>query len=341
MSQLKLFEPYLLKNLELKNRLVMPPMCMYSAKEDGLVTDFHTTHYTSRAIGGVGLIIVEATGVMPNGRISDGDLGLWDDSQVAGLQGLVSKIKSYGTMVGIQLNHGGRKYDGKLQGVGPSAIAFDEKYKVPAELTRDQIKEIVAAFQAAARRADAAGFDMVEIHGAHGYLINQFLSPHSNHRTDEYGGNLENRIRFLKEVIYAIRSVWPSSKTMGLRISALEYLEDGYDLDEMVEILKKIRDDIDVIHVSTGGNGAAGYHVYPGYQLKPAEIIKKEVGLSTIAVGLLDDVKLVEETLNNGRADLVAIGRGLLANPYFAMQEAAKAGLGEMIPFQYARAFRK
>lgn len=341
MSQPKLFEPYQLKNLDLKNRLVMPPMCMYSAKEDGIVTDFHKTHYCSRAIGGVGLIIVEATGVAPNGRISDGDLGIWDDSQVGGLQDLVTQIKSYGAHVGIQLNHGGRKYDGKLQAVAPSAIAFDENYATPKELTIDQIKEIVASFQRAAMLADKAGFDMVEIHGAHGYLINQFLSPHSNHRIDEYGGSLENRIRFLKEVIAAIKAVWPSSKTLGIRVSAVEYLEDGYDLDEMIEMLKQIRDDIDVIHVSTGGNGAASYHVYPGYQLKPAEVIKKEVGLPTIAVGLLDDIKLVEEVLNNDRADLVAIGRGLLANPYFAMQEGAKAQISDTVPFQYARAFRK
>ncbi|MDD3027378.1 MAG: NADPH dehydrogenase NamA [Erysipelotrichaceae bacterium] len=341
MSQPKLFDPYQLKNLELKNRLVMPPMCMYSANEDGIVTDFHRTHYCTRAIGGVGLIIVEATGIAPNGRISDGDLGLWDDSQIAGLQDLVAQIKSYDTHVGIQLNHGGRKYDGKLQAVAPSAIAFDDNYGIPNELTSVQIKEIVASFQKAAIRADKAGFDMIEIHGAHGYLINQFLSPHSNKRIDEYGGTLENRIRFLKEVIAAIRAVWPSSKTLGIRISAVEYLEDGYPLDEMVGILKQIRDDIDVIHVSTGGNGAASYHVYPGYQLKPAEVIKKEVGLPTIAVGLLDDIKLVEEVLNNDRADLVAIGRGLLANPYFAMQEGAKARISDMVPFQYARAFRK
>ncbi len=341
MRQLKAFKSYKIKNLELKNRIVMPPMCMYSAKEDGLVTDFHLSHYTTRAMGGVGLIIVEATGVMPNGRISDHDLGIWDQNQVAGLKELVRQIKSYDAMAGIQLNHGGRKYEGKEKLVGPSAIAYSDSYPMPSALSTDQIKDIVAAFGNAARLADEAGFDMIEIHGAHGYLINQFLSPHSNHRTDDYGGGLENRVRFLKEVIAAIKANWPESKTLGIRISATEHLEDGYDENEMVKMMNMVKDDLDIIHVSTGGNGPWAGNIYPGYQVKQAEIIKREVGLPTIAVGLLDDIKLVEEVLGNDRADLVAIGRGLLMNPYFVNQEGFKQDQEIEIPFQYERGFRK
>lgn len=341
MAKLKLMEPYRLKNLDLKNRLVMPPMCMYSAQDDGKVTDFHLIHYGTRAAGGVGLIIVEATGVQPNGRISDQDLGLWDDGQIVGMETLVKSIKSNGARAAIQLNHGGRKYEGKIPPVGPSPVAFDEKRLTPKELTKEEIQEIVVSFKAAAQRADQAGFDMVEIHGAHGYLINQFLSPHSNHRQDKYGGTAKNRLRLLQEIIGAIKTVWPYDKVLGLRISALEYLDDGYDLDEIIEMLHLIREDIDVIHVSTGGNGVTDYHIFPGYQLNPAQKIKKETGLPTIAVGLLDDIKLVEEVLNNDRADLVAIGRHLLANPYFALQEAAKYDHSDQIPYQYARAFRK
>lgn len=341
MRQLKAFQSYKLKNLDLKNRIVMPPMCMYSAKEDGLVTDFHISHYTARAMGGVALIIVEATGVLPNGRISDHDLGIWDHSQVAGLKELVRQIKSFGSLVGIQLNHGGRKYEGKEKLVGPSPIAYSDSYQEPAQLTTDQIKEIVAAFGNAAKLADEAGFDMIEIHGAHGYLINQFLSPHSNHRSDEYGGSLENRVRFLKEVIASIKDNWPESKTLGIRISATEHLEDGYNEAEMVTMLNLVKEDLDIVHVSTGGNGPWAGNVYPGYQVKQAEIIKQGVGLPIIAVGLLDDIKLIEEVLGNDRADLVAVGRGLLMNPYFVNQEGFKQDQEIELPFQYERGFRK
>ena len=341
MKNYKAYTPYTIKDIELKNRIVMPPMCMYSAKDDGKVTDFHMTHYTARALGQVGLIIVEATGVMPNGRISDHDLGLWDESQVEGMKKLVSQIKSYGSVAAIQLNHGGRKYEGVERKVGPSAIAFDENYQVPNELTIEEINEIVEAFGYSAKLAYESGFDAIEIHGAHGYLINQFLSPHSNKRVDAYGGSPENRVRFLKEVIAAIKAYWPGEKPLLLRISATEYLEDGYDETEMVEMLNMVKDQLDIIHVSSGGNGKFAFSVYPGYQVKQSENIRKGVGLPTIAVGLLDDLKLIEEVLGNERADLVAVGRELLVNPNFVIHEALKNGIDIKVPLQYERAYRK
>ncbi|MFV0467047.1 MAG: NADH:flavin oxidoreductase/NADH oxidase [Lachnospiraceae bacterium] len=341
MREYKSYQPYKIKGHELKNRLVMPPMCMYIAEDNGYVTDFHMTHYTARAIGEIGLIIVEATGVTPNGRISDTDLGIWEDSQIAGLKELARQIKSYGSMAGIQLNHAGRKYVGARPLVGPSGIAFDETYRVPQELSVQEIHEIAANFGKAAKRVDEAGYDLLEIHGAHGYLINQFLSPHSNHRTDEYGGCMENRIRFLQEIICEIKKNWPKDKILGIRISAAEYLEDGYDETEMVEMLHLIKVDLDFIHVSTRGNGAFSGSIYPGYQVKYAELIKKEIGLPVIAVGLLDDIKLIEEVVNNERADLVAIGRELLINPNFAIIEAVKNGIDYKLPIPYEASYRK
>lgn len=341
MKPIYTFQPFTIKDMTLKNRIVMPPMCMYSSDAQGVLTDFHFTHYTSRALGGVGLIIVEATGVMPNGRISDTDLGLWNEEQKVAMADLVRQVKHFGSKIGIQLNHGGRKYEGEEKLVAPSALAFDADSKTPAELSLDEIQEIITAFQTSARFAYEAGFDLLEIHGAHGYLVNQFLSPISNQRTDAYGGNLVNRTRFLKEVIAAIKAVWPVEKPLCLRISATEHLDEGYDINDMITMLTPLVHDLDLIHVSTGGNGPWRIQAFPGYQLREAERIREQLGKPTIAVGLIDDIHLIEEVLGHKRTDLVAVGRELLNDPYFVIHQAVKYGVNVDLPLQYERGFKK
>ena len=324
----------------------MPPMCMYSADDSGdskgYVNDFHMTHYISRAIGGVGLIIVEATAVTPNGRISSNDLGIWSDGHVEGLKRLVDGLMKYDTPIGIQLSHAGRKCQSDDEYiVGPSAIRYSMDYRKPRELSKDDIKEIVDQFKQAARRANEAGFDTIEIHGAHGYLISEFLSPLSNKREDEYGGSTENRTRFLKEVLEGVKEVWPEEKAILLRVSAYDYLEDGMDKVEMAKIINLVKDYIDIVHVSTGGVAKlpGKIYTYPGYQISHCEYIKKESNIPTIAVGLIDNYELVEEILANDRADLVAIGRGLLRDPYYVLNTAYKLGIKDIYPKQYQRGY--
>ncbi|MFT4144190.1 MAG: NADPH dehydrogenase NamA [Mobilitalea sp.] len=337
---MKAFQPYTIKNMTLKNRIVMPPMCMYSAEADGFVKNFHMTHYGARAIGGVGLIIVEATGVAPNGRISDNDLGLWSDEQMAGMRNLVESIHEADTKVAIQLNHAGRKYEGSGEKVGVSPIRFNERYTVPRELSIAEIKQIVRDFGQAARRADQVGYDAIELHGAHGYLINQFLSPMSNHRTDEYGGSYENRTRFLKEVLEEVHRNWPSDKPVILRISATEYNPSGYGVEELTDMLNTISHKLDIIHVSSGGNSSEKIDVFPGYQVKLAETVRELCKKDTIAVGLIDNIDLAEEILGNQRADLVAFGRTLLRDPQFALNEAKRKHYDIELPRQYIRGYK-
>lgn len=324
----------------------MPPMCMYSADDSGetkgYINDFHMTHYISRAIGGAGLIIVEATAVVPNGRISSKDLGIWSDNHIDGLKSLVDGVKKYDTPIGIQLSHAGRKCGSDDEYiVAPSPIQHSEKYRTPRELSKDDIGVIVEEFKEAARRANDAGFDTIEIHGAHGYLINQFLSPLTNKREDEYGGSTENRTRFLKEILEGVKEVWPKDKAILLRVSAYDYIEDGMDKVEMAKIINLVKEDIDLVHVSTGGVSQVpgSVYTYPGYQLSHCEYIKKETGLPTIAVGLIDNHELVEEIIANGRADLVAIGRGLLRDPYYVLNTAYKLGVKIDYPKQYERGY--
>lgn len=321
----------------------MPPMCMYSADSRGYVNDFHINHYTSRAMGGTGLIIVEATGVTPNGRISSNDLGIWSDDHIGGLKRLVDSVKKYDTAIGIQLAHAGRKCESDDDYiVAPSPIRYSEKYRKPRKLSREEIKEIVGQFKEGARRANEAGFDTIEIHGAHGYLISEFLSPLSNKREDEYGGSRENRTRFLKEILEAVKEVWPEEKAILLRVSAYDYIEGGMDKYEMAEILKLVKDYIDVIHVSTGGVAPVPdkIYTYPGYQVSHGEYIRKELEMPTITVGLINNFELVEEILANKRADLVAIGRGMLRDPYFVLNMAYELGVKDIYPKQYVRGFR-
>ena len=336
-----LFTPYQLGQLSLKNRIVMPPMCMYCADESGKINDFHHTHYESRAIGGVGLIIVEATGVVPNGRISESDLGLWNEEQQNAFVPLVNKIKQHGARVGIQLAHSGRKHIGMTEyPVGPSPIAFDVKSRTPHELTFEEIQIIIEQFKAATLRADQAGFDTVEIHAAHGYLIHEFLSPLSNVRTDAYGGSYDNRLRLLKETLHEARSILSPEKPLLLRISATDYLEGGLTVDDFVNIVNDIKEYIDIVHVSSGGLLTAPMNVFPGYQLHLSETIKKSCKIGTIAVGLITDSLMIEEILGNQRADLVALGRELLRNPYFVLQQAKRFHQDFTYPSSYERGFK-
>lgn len=335
-----LFEPFTLKNMTLKNRIVMPPMCMYQATADGFPTPFHTVHYGTRAVGGAGLIIVESTGVTPEGRITDRDLGIWNDRYIAGLKQITGACHLAGAKVALQINHAGRKSTSLSGGpFAPSVLPFSDEYRSPAELTRDQIRQIVAAFRSAAARADAAGFDGLEIHGAHGYLIHEFLSPLTNRRADLYGGSLENRVRFLGEVLDAVREVWPKEKPLWLRVSAEDYAPGGLNGEAMVQIINRVKDRIDLVHVSSGGLLPAPVRDYPGYQAALSEQIRRECGIPTIAVGLLTNAEIAEETLQTGRADLVAFGRKLLRDPYFPIQAAVAHRVPGYIPEPYERAF--
>lgn len=318
----------------------MPPMCMYSAKEDGMITEFHKTHYMTRAIGGVGLIILEATGVTENGRISDADLGLWNDEQRDALKIIVEGMKKAGSVTGIQLNHGGRKYVGSaLPLLGPSALPFDEESETPSSMNQEDIDKVVESFKAAAKRADEAGFDVLQIHSAHGYLLHQFLSPISNQRTDRYGGSVENRTRLLEEVLTAVRTVWPKEKPIIIRVSATDYVKDGITVDDMVQIVLRVKPMIDMVDVSSGGNIRAAIALHPGYQVPLAQAIKEQCQIPTIAVGLIESSQMVNEIIGNERADLVALGRVLLRNPYYVLQNARENGQDIEYPRPYKRGF--
>lgn len=337
---MKTFEQYTIKDMTLRNRIIMPPMCMYSSDNSGKVKDFHFAHYASRAIGGVGLIIMEATAVVPNGRISPNDLGIWGDGHFVGLKRVVDVCHENGAKIAIQLAHAGRKSEVRDETiVAPSPIRFNEDYKVPEELSIDGIKDIVNKFKDAALRALRIGFDAIEIHGAHGYLIHEFLSPLTNKREDNYGENLENRVRFLKEVLEAVKEVWPEDKPVILRVSASDYKEGGIDIDEMVKIVNSIKRYVDIVHVSSGGLVTAPITLYPGYQAGFAERIKKECEVPTIAVGLITKLEHVEEILGSGRSDLVALGRELLRNPQWVLNNARDYNVELDWPTQYERAF--
>jgi NADPH2 dehydrogenase len=280
MQNMLLFEPISIKGLTLRNRTVMAPMCMYSALEGAKVSPFHRTHYATRAYGGLGLIIQEATGIEPRGRITDHDLGIWSDEHIEGLAALVDEVHAAGCKMAIQIAHAGRK----SRATGEPIVSctekpFNEKYETPRALSIEEIHQVVAAFKAAARRARLSGYDAIEIHAAHGYLINQFLSPITNERQDEYGGSLPKRTRFLIEVIAAIRSEWTGP--LWVRLSADEYEPSGHHLEETLKVIELIKDDIDAVNVSSGGVVPFAPAAYPGYQLEFAAAIKK-MGLLTL-----------------------------------------------------------
>lgn len=337
-----LFSSYTLKGLDLKNRVVMPPMCQYSVEnKDGIATDWHYLHYVSRAVGGTGFIIIEMTDVEPDGRISDFDLGLWSDDQIPALKRIVDACHSYGAKVGIQIAHAGRKAEDAEVPVAPSAIAFDENYKQPRALTTVEVKDMVEKFRSAAARAVKAGFDAIEIHGAHGYLIHQFHSPLTNKRDDEYGQDLT---LFGREVIQAVKGEMPEDMPLIMRISAKEYVEGGYGIEESIAFAKAYqRAGVDMFDVSSGGEGPIAAFGRPGthagYQVPLARDIKQALDVPVIAVGRLDDAKLANAVIGNEDADLVAVGRGLLRNPHWALEAASNLRKETSIPKQYSAGF--
>lgn len=304
--------------------------------EDGMVEDFHLTHYVSRAVGQVGLIIQEATAVSPEGRISPRDLGIWSDEHLEGLSRLTELIKSYGAKTGIQLAHAGRKAVVEGEILAPSAIPFNDKMKTPKAMTLEEIKSTIAAFKDGAHRAKEAGFDVIEIHAAHGYLINEFLSPLTNRRQDEYGGSAENRYRFLREVIDAVKDVWTGP--LFVRVSASDYHEEGLHIEDYVLFAKWMKEQaVDLIDVSSGAVVPAQIHAFPGYQVPFAEKIKHGAHIPTGAVGLITTGIQAEEILQNNRADLIFIARELLRDPYFPRTAAQELGVTIEPPKQYDR----
>ncbi|MCM3496832.1 NADH:flavin oxidoreductase/NADH oxidase [Paenibacillus sp. FSL K6-1566] len=339
-----LFSPFTLKALKLKNRIVMPPMCQYSVtNKDGIATDWHYLHYVSRAVGGTGLVIVEMTDVEPDGRISDYDLGLWSDEQIAPLARIVDGIHQHGAKAAIQIAHAGRKAEDAQTPVAPSAIPFDNNSKTPRALTTEEVQEMVEKFRLAVRRAVQAGFDAIELHGAHGYLIHQFHSPLTNTRTDAYGQDLT---RFGVEVIQAAKSEMPDDMPLIMRISAREYVDGGYGIEESIAFSKAYHAaGVDMFHISAGGEGPIAAEGRPGthaaYQVPLARQIKEALGVPVIAVGRLDEPALANAVIGNEEADLVAVGRGMLRNPYWALEAAAVLKKDTSIPRQYLNGFPK
>jgi 2,4-dienoyl-CoA reductase-like NADH-dependent reductase (Old Yellow Enzyme family) len=349
-----LFSPLSIKDITFKNRIAISPMCQYSAV-DGFANEFHLVHYGSRAIGGAGLIIQEATAVSPEGRITPGDLGLWDERHIEKLTGIVRFIHEYGAVAGIQLAHAGRKAgcaraweggkqlrqnEGGWKTVAPSAIAFNPDDDTPQALNANGIKKIVTDFKDAAQRALQAGYKLIEVHAAHGYLVHQFLSPLSNNRTDSYGGSFENRIRLLLEIVGAIQSAWPQNLPLFVRLSATDYVEGGWNIEETVQlasILKK--NGVDLIDSSSGGMVPyAKIPFGPGYQVAFAERIRSEAGIMTGAVGFITASGQAEEILAKEQADLILIARASLRDPYFALHAAHELGEDIAWPVQYKRA---
>jgi 2,4-dienoyl-CoA reductase-like NADH-dependent reductase (Old Yellow Enzyme family) len=350
-----LFKPLLIRETELKNRIVMSPMCQYSAL-DGLVNDWHFVHYGSRAVGGAALILSEATAVSPEGRISPYDLGIWKEEHVEGWKRINRFIHAQGSLAGIQLAHAGRKgstgcawkegdrflspAEGGWQTMAPSAIPFNEADPAPAAMDRESIDWVVNEFAEGAHRAVNAGFDVAEIHAAHGYLLHQFLSPLSNHRTDKYGGSFENRIRFLLEVVEAVRAAWPVGKPLFVRISATDWVSGGWNLVEAARLAGLLKQmGVDLIDVSSGGLVPnAKIQVSVGYQVPFASKIRQETGILTGAVGLITQPEQAETLITNGLADVIIIGRELLRNPYFALHAAPALHHDVEWPVQYQRA---
>jgi len=351
-----LFQPLTLRGLTLPNRIAVSPMCQYQAQE-GLPTDWHLVHYGGLAQGGAGLVFTEATAVLPEGRISPEDLGLWNDAQAEALAPIARFITSQGALPGIQLAHAGRKASchAPWKGSGsldpdaggwvpqaPSPLPFDEGWATPEALDEAGIQLVIAAFAEAAHRALGAGFQVLELHAAHGYLLHQFLSPISNHRTDAYGGSFANRTRLLREVVSALRGVWPEGLPLFLRISATDHAEGGWNLDQSVELARGIQAlGVDLVDCSSGGlvPGAA-IPLRPGYQVPFALRLRAETGLPTGAVGLITEPSQAEQILAEGSADLVLLGRELLRNPRWPLRAAQELGAQVPWPASYARAAR-
>lgn len=355
----KLFESITLRGVEIRNRLWVPPMCQYAVtKRDGVATDWHLVHLGALARGGAGAVIAEATAVLPEGRISPEDLGLWNDEQQHALARIVEFITSQGATAGIQLAHAGRKAstwpawpgmpddslpvdEGGWETVGPSPIAFPNLTE-PRELDQAGIDEIVAAFVASAQRAVAAGFELIEIHAAHGYLLHAFLSPLSNARTDAYGGSLAGRARLLLEVVDGVRTAIGDDLALLVRVSATDWTDDGLTIDDTVQVVEWLRErGVDLIDVSTGGNALAQIPVGPGYQVPFATAIKQRTGVPTAAVGMITEPFQAEHILHTGQADVVMVAREMLRDPNFPLRAAKALRVAEApVPPAYWRAFR-
>ncbi len=337
-----LFTPVQLRAVTARNRLWISPMCQYSVfAEDGVATDWHFVHLGSRAVGGAGLIIVEATAVEPRGRISRQDLGLWDDRQAAGLARLAHVMADHGAVPAIQLAHAGRKAD-DADAIAPSARAFSAQSATPRAMDAGDLVAVVQAFRDAAQRAAAAGFQAVEIHAAHGYLLHEFLSPISNGRADAYGGSFENRARLLLEVTAAVRAVWPERLPLFVRISATDWAAGpAWDIEQSVALAGRLRAaGVDLIDCSSGGlTPAQQIPLAPGYQVPFAARIRREAGIATAAVGLITEARHAQEIIATGQADAVLIGRQSLRDPYFPLRAARELGEELAAPFQYQRAW--
>jgi 2,4-dienoyl-CoA reductase-like NADH-dependent reductase (Old Yellow Enzyme family) len=349
-----LFKPLTIGNVVLRNRIAISPMCEYSAL-DGMPDDWHLVHLGSRAVGGAGLVFTEATAVSPEGRISPADTGIWNDAQGDAWSRIAAFIAKQGAVPGIQLAHAGRKAStdapwrgGKpLHGeqawapLAPSALAFDTGHPIPLMLDARGIDAVVADFRAAARRSAAAGFELVEIHAAHGYLLHEFLSPLCNQRDDDWGGSLANRARLLRRVVGAVRDAWPRPRPLFVRVSATDWSPGGWDIGECVELARWLKQDgVDLIDCSSGGAvPQAKVPAAPGYQVPFAERIRREAGIATGAVGLITDARQADAIVARGDADLVLLARETLRDPYFARRAAAELGVKIDPPPQYARAW--
>ncbi|WP_158944529.1 NADH:flavin oxidoreductase/NADH oxidase [Granulicella sp. S190] len=355
-----LFAPLKLRSLTLPNRIAVSPMCEYSSV-DGFANDWHLVHLGSRAIGGAGLVLTEANAVSPEARITPGDLGIWKDDHIPELKRITTFLHQHGSYTGTQLAHAGRKAsmavpwekprtipasEGGWQPVAPSAIRFDEAYPLPAALNRIGMDKIVADFVAAAHRAQAAGFDLVEIHAAHGYLLHEFLSPLSNHRTDEYGGSFENRTRFPLEIVHAVRTAWPQHLPVFVRISATDWapesLGPSWDLPQSVALSRLLKQaGVDLVDVSTGGNHPAQQiPIGSGYQVHHAETIHRQVEIPTGAVGMITEAAQADQIIRTGQANLVLLARELLRHPYWPLHAAEMLHQPGTWPVQYLRSAR-
>ena len=350
----QLFDPFPIRSLTLSNRIVVSPMCQYSSV-DGFSNDWHAVHLGTRAVGGAALVMTEASAVTPDGRISSHDLGIYDDGHVPGLARIVRFVHSQKALAGMQLAHSGRKgstmrpwegqgavtrSQGGWQPAGPTSEPFAENYPVPRPLPIEEIAGIVDAFRAAARRALAAGFDVIEIHAAHGYLVHEFYSPLVNTRTDEYGGPFDHRVRLCLEVVDAVRGVWPERLPLFVRISSTDWKAGGWDLEQSVELARRLRDrGVDLVDCSSGG----AVHdqqitVGPGYQVPFAERIRRDANVATGAVGLITEARQADAIIRGGQADVVLLARELLRDPYWPLHAAET--LGQVVPWppQYLRA---
>ena len=350
----QLFTPLRLREIELKNRIAVSPMCQYSSR-DGFANDWHLVHLGGRAVGGAALVMTEATAVSPEGRISPADLGIWKDDHIAPLKNITQFISQQGAVPGIQLAHAGRKasrsepWNGNRpvpqdQGgwipVAPSTLPFSSDSVAPTALSPDHIAGMIPAFHAAAERALKAGFKVLEIHGAHGYLIHEFLSPLSNKRPDQYGGTFENRIRFLLEIVAAVRSIWPKEYPLFVRLSTTDWMDGGWTIDDSVALAKALKGEgVDLIDCSSGGIVPdIVIPASPGYQVPFSEKIRQQSGIRTGAVGMITTSEQAEEIIANGRADLVIMAREFLRDPYFPLRAARELGHDVRWPLQYERA---